>query len=308
MGKKCIVLLDAKDFFWNECFGNDKITVHPDDVKELDSANDFLKSTSFEQREREIVLLWHLTGTHDRSFSKQLCKELTEQIDDKYKNLILKIGKSEVGIVVQQAKELAWFDFVWCGRDITYYFKTNDWDIDKCIKTLPARKKAEHLSSAMRFLLQLFLPLDIDMQALGAVEDAERYLNDMYTGLKELYELDKYKERDQNKHYRQKLYDLWYLLGLFKENKKMVSPDAKKLTPIDNPSQELLRLAGLELRKSEQSHIYRFLECLDTTNSEAHEHCRSADYLREPFNLKVNDKPVRSFHDWYCALALCLRG
>ncbi len=157
-----------------------------------------------------------------------------------------------------------------------------------------------------RYLLHLFLPLDIDMQALKATENQEGYLNNMRTDLDEPYKSGKYKDGKIDEHYRQKLYDLWFLLKPSEENKERASPEGIKLTPINNPHDDLLKLAGLGNGISEESPIYKFLESLDERKTKA------INYLLEPFessDLKECDgKEINSFHDWYCALASCLRG
>jgi len=162
------------------------------------------------------------------------------------------------------------------------------------------------VSKEINEILHLFHPLDIDMQALKTTENAEAYLNDTYADLEELYNLDKYKERDKNDHYRQKLYDLRYLLDPIKEKEERASAEAKKLTPINNPSDDLRKLAGLENGNREVSPIYKFLESLDERKTEA------INYFLAPFELSglkgCDGKGINSFHDWYCALDSCLRG
>lgn len=160
-------------------------------------------------------------------------------------------------------------------------------------------------------ILQLFLPIDIDMQALKTTENAEAYLNDMYAGLEELYKLEKDNERNKNEHYRQKLYDLWYLLDPTKGNKERASAEAKKLTPISNPSDDLRKLVRLDSGKPEKSPIYQFLESLDKQKKDGNDLKEEVDFLLAPFKssgLKIGGNEIKSFHDWYCALASCLRG
>ena len=168
------------------------------------------------------------------------------------------------------------------------------------------KKKSTELTPA--FLLHLFLPLDIDMQALQATKNPKDYLNDIYTDLDKLYKSGKYKEGKIDEHYRQKLYDLWYLLEPSKENNRRASPEAKKLTSTDNPHDDLLKLAGLSNGKSEEFPVYNFLESLDTRKKDDMD--VTAEDLCKPFNLEIEvngkKKEINSFHNWYCALASCL--
>lgn len=141
-------------------------------------------------------------------------------------------------------------------------------------------------SDTLQNILRIFLPLDIDMQALEAAKDKRGYLADMYKDLKSLYKSGK----NKNGHFRQKLYDLWYFLEPEKYKEK-ASPDAKNFDPIPvDKTKNLKLLAGLNCKKPEESPIYKFFESLDNKN------------LGDKFftDFKVNDG--YSFHEWYCKL------
>lgn len=144
-------------------------------------------------------------------------------------------------------------------------------------------------------LLSLFLPLDIDMQALADKKvDKVKYLQDMKKGLDELYKLPEYKDREKEKHYRWKLSEMWRLL---KENEDLKN------------NATLCRLAGLDDSEPEKSPIHVFLESLDTGRKD--NKGVEADYLFKPFNFKIEvnikERELNSFHDWFCALADCLK-
>jgi len=194
--------------------------------------------------------------------------------------------------------------------------KTDKRLVDKILNVITKKKhtstncpKIRDQEKIISTILHLFLPLDIDMQAMKTTKNPKDYLNDMYADLEDLYNLDKYKGRDKNDHYRQKLYDLWDLLELSKENKRRASPEAKKLTSIGIPD-ALLKLAGLSNGNPKESPIYKFLGVLDTGKKDDMD--VTAEDLCKPFNLEieVNGKKeeINSFHNWYCALASCLRG
>jgi len=122
-----------------------------------------------------------------------------------------------------------------------------------------------------------------------------------------------FENRESDEHYRQKLYDLWHLLGkkyYLRQIGKNASSKVENLTPIDNPHDDLLKLAGLSNGNPKGFAIYTFLESLDTGKKDDRD--ITAEDLCKPFNLviEVNGKKeeIKSFHNWYCALASCLRG
>jgi len=146
-------------------------------------------------------------------------------------------------------------------------------------------------------LLHLFLPLDIDMQALKMIknntEKAQKYREEMF------------QTRSSDKHYRQKLYDLWYLLGEKGDGTLKPSPEAYKLIPIGDlkGKNTLRRLAGLDNKNPKESPIYKFLEYLDTVMKDNKSIANEITYLLKPFN----ENNIKSFYDWYRALDECLK-
>ncbi|WKZ15481.1 MAG: hypothetical protein QY317_16425 [Candidatus Jettenia caeni] len=146
-------------------------------------------------------------------------------------------------------------------------------------------------SDTLQKILRIFLPVDIDMQALEATKDKKGYLADLYRDLESLYESGKNKD----KHFQQKLYDLWYFLKPVKYKEK-ASPDAKIFDPIPEDKTENLRLlAGLNCRKPEESPIYKFFESLDKNNLSP----------KSFINFKIDEN--FTFHEWYIKLADELR-
>jgi hypothetical protein len=186
------------------------------------------------------------------------------------------------------------------------------WLIKLCMEDVAISEIPWPWSTSIHVVLGIFLPLDIDMQALQATTDVEGYLRDMYAGLEEPYKLDKYNGRNKNEHYRQKLYDLWFLLERSEKNKERASSEARRLTPINNPHDDLLKLAGLGNGNRKESPIYRFLESLDERRKNGNDLKEEVKYLFAPFEssgLKIGEnEEVKSFHDWYCELSRCLRG
>lgn len=147
-------------------------------------------------------------------------------------------------------------------------------------------------SDTLQKILRIFLPLDIDRQALEAAKDKEGYLADMYKDLESLYKSGKNKDE----HFRQKLYDLWYFFEPEQYTGKG-SRDAKNFEPIPKDKTENLRLlAGLNCKKPEESPIYKFFESLDKKNLEG----------KFFTGFKVTDD--YSFHEWYRKLGECLKA
>ncbi len=172
---------------------------------------------------------------------------------------------------------------------------------DHCVKTNEKKKVNE--------ILRLFLPLDIDMQALEIIQKDEEKVRKYLHSNKDIEGM--FQSRKGDNHYRQKLYDLWYLIGEKppEDGNWKPSEEAKKLTPIDNPDPNLRKLAGLNNGSPKESPIYKFLEFLDTSKNDGKDIKDVTDYLCNPFkNWKINNKDINTFHDWYCALASCLRG
>lgn len=253
---------------------------------------------------------------HDKKRISDICKKTLTTLG--FINLSCKIAVSTDRQYAAEAKDyMDWWDtFSRCESILNREFNKTDLPLEMVVNNLRRAFKREAgngvYEDLVAFLLHHFLPLDIDMQALKTAEDKKSYLNNMHIDLGELYELDKYyKERDRNKHYRQKLYDLWYLLEPSEENKRRASPEAKKLIPINNPHDDLLKLAGLKNGNPKESPIYEFLESLDKRKKDDNDLKEELDYLLTPFKssgLKIGDNEIKSFHDWYCALASCLTG
>ncbi|MCK5282934.1 MAG: hypothetical protein KAK00_05990 [Nanoarchaeota archaeon] len=147
-------------------------------------------------------------------------------------------------------------------------------------------------------ILRLFLPLDIDMQALQTAKNKESYLNNIYADLEELYNLEKYKDGSIDEHYRRKLFSLWRFFGASLDSNQTPSPKAMELALINNCSKEFCKLAGLSNGNPKESPIYKFLKSLDDKS------IVSINDLYKPFNnLKIYDKMITSFPKWYRVLA-----
>jgi len=159
------------------------------------------------------------------------------------------------------------------------------------------------------YILSLFLPLDIDMQALEIIKNDLEKVNKYLWGDKDKNIEGMFESHKSGEHYRQKLYDFWHLLGkkeYLEEIRESASSKVKSLTPIDNPSTSIQQLAGLNNRDPKETLIYKFLESLDTAKKDSTN--ITAKDLCEPFkNLKVNDKEMKSVPKWYRALAEELR-
>jgi len=173
-----------------------------------------------------------------------------------------------------------------------------------------SKKKSTEICKAR--LLHLFLPLDIDMQALEMIQNDPEKVNKYLLGDKDRDIEGMFEGREGDEHYRQKLYDLWHLLGkqdYLGQIGKNASSEVEICTPIDNSSPLLQKLAGLDDYDPKESPVYNFLESLDTRKKDDMD--VTAEDLCKPFNLEieVNGKKeeIKSFHNWYCVLASCLR-
>lgn len=156
-------------------------------------------------------------------------------------------------------------------------------------------REGQSLIAIKNYILHLFLPLDLDMQALEMIKDDKEKVKKYLWGDSGNKIEGMFQNRKDNEHYRKKLSDLWSKVD-----------ELTKSGSINNIN-DLRKLVGLDNGKTEESQIYKFLESLDT--------CKEDDKnvtvapLCNPFKeWKINDKEINSFHDWYCALAGCLKG
>jgi hypothetical protein len=157
-------------------------------------------------------------------------------------------------------------------------------------------------SNSYLISLSIFLPLDIDMQALEITENKETYVENMLTDLEVLNNSKEYKGKNkENEHYRTKLYTLWYLLGE-EQYKEKVLLEPTELTPIPkgNQTDYLRKLTGLDSVDLKNSPIYKFLESLDTAVK--YEDIKS-DCLNTFFSEHEKEEDINTFSKWYRALA-----
>lgn len=190
--------------------------------------------------------------------------------------------------------------------------------LENALKSIDKKYINKSLNVTVNKILNLFLPLDIDMQALKDAESPKVFLRNIYEDLDELYRFKKYDRKNIDYHYRQKLYDLWYLLRsgirnkeLLVEIEKHASSESKNLTPIDNPSEALLKIAGINNNTPKASRVYKFFESLDNARKmDGKDLTKTIKNLSNPFDIKIKEekKKITTFHEWYCALAKCLRN
>lgn len=186
----------------------------------------------------------------------------------------------------------------------------NSKHIDEALDLVDKEYKKKNLSKLFKNLLHLFLPIDIDMQALEIIKDdpgeVKKYLwgdKDRDINIEGMFE-----SREGDDHYRQKLYDLWHLLGkqdYLRQIGKNASSKVESFTPIDNPSPFLRKLAGLD-DDPKESPVYNFLESLDTGKKDDRD-ITAEDFCKPFKDMKVNDEGIESFPKWYRVLAKELR-
>jgi hypothetical protein len=165
-------------------------------------------------------------------------------------------------------------------------------DLPDAIKRAEQTAIKKRLETFRNALLHLFLPLDIDMQALGLLwedwqkpEKDRRYNKDPVDYLKAIL-----KDAHEN-HYKNK----------FKEAKDFInSITYAKL-------QTLLKDKKYIGNDDGSSILYGFLECLDNLKEKVESSDLFKDDVQEMLRYFKNNG-YDSFHDWYCALAEYLRG
>lgn len=175
-----------------------------------------------------------------------------------------------------------------------------------------AIKKAA-LIRITRVVIPLLCPLDIDLQALAYIKANSSMVNEYLWRDGDIQGM--FKDRKGNRHYRQVLFDLCWLINPDKVVAKVFSDECtwepskeiKGLSPIDNPNPALSALATL-FDENGKSQTYAFFEYLDMTQENV-----GVDIQRfcTPFNftLQINGKEthISTFHEWYSALASRLR-
>lgn len=144
--------------------------------------------------------------------------------------------------------------------------------LEKGLSRIPILQKQQ----ITEYFLSLFLPLDIDMQALEDMEKSKRtgYLEEMRVGK----------------------------TGFYIELLSSMAEILKKNLDV-KLSETFFSISGLnkDFEPDQTSYIYKFLECLDNNSKEA-------DVLLNYFaNSWPNEKNISSFHDWYSELASCFR-
>ena len=267
MSETYYVIFDKKSFFSYRCFAKDKFPPDKEKIIIYDKIDDFTNSNFPNLSTNELVIFWHISGTED--YALDFTEKNRQQIDDKYgKKIILKVGKSQSGTAINEAKELEWFDVAGSGNYILEYFKDNSWDIKKCIDNLPKIKIVDNL----KLILELFLPLDIDMHALAdkRTTDKRKYLKEMFDDVEDGFYLNK-----------------------FYETKKLIEdiPDG------DNKNK--LKTI-LYIDEGENSCICKFLKLLEDKK-------KGCAGLTEQDVLEVNsffrNNKKKTFHDWYWELS-----
>lgn len=313
-----IIVIDSSDQRIRrvrEMFG--KYHDHIESVRSVENAIE--EYSKIKDKVTTKILIWHVSSSifEGEQVSYLKIGNITKEYFDKRSDFKYKFAVSNDDQFREYSDGAKWFSIDardWDNFSVLFQ-KGDAYCLTHGLKNLPEVNKKEQIKKIVSYLLHLFLPLDIDMQALADKKvDKQKYLQEMKHDLADLYKSGEYAGKDKNKHYRQKFYDLWYLLGrkeYLGKIKKSASVKVNSLTPIDNPSNDLLNLSGFDNGDPKESPIYKFLESLDAIKVNGKDLAKVKDYLLEPFKnkgLKINDEEINSFHDWYCALAKCLRG
>lgn len=277
----------------------------------------YIKDVVDELKEKEgickTVLIWHLTSSYFQGNiikNIDVLKKAVQYVKDNTSGVDFKLGVSDNHNFYNAAKEIPWFDFADSWYELRNLFKvSNGYSLEEGLRNLPLKKNREKVEQVIHYLLCLFLPLDIDMQALEIIKDNQGEVKNYLWGDKDRDIEGMFEGSEGDEHYRQKLYDLWHLLGkkeYLEQIGKSASSKVLSLTPIDNPSPSIQQLAGLNNRDLKESQIYNFFESLDTAKKNSTD--ITANDLCKPFkDMKVNDEEIKSFPKWYRALAKELR-
>jgi len=269
------------------------------DFKEF---NKFMEKSEIKSYEG-VVILWHLSGS---DINDEDIKNSINRVKKLLPKAVLKVGKSQDNTFLNLAEDSNWFDFLGNDSTLESEFDKCKWKIDKIIKEGVNFKKKVQKNKTISFILHFFLPLDIDLQALEKVNNPVSYLQNMYCDLEELYTSKEYANKDIKYHYRQKLYDLWYLLDPTDKNKKRTSPDAQNFTPLDNTT-SLYTLVDLDIENQEKSIVYKFFESLDTRKMYCNDLTEAVNYLCKPFDIKIeNGEKIITFNQWFYNLEAAL--
>lgn len=252
------------------------------------------------------VLIWHLSSSRidDDLFSLPKLHEAINLLDSC--QFTYKFGVTDNDESYrQQVRATGWFNAVESWAELKDRFLKN---IDNGLEG-----KENFIKVTKEHLFHLFLPLDIDMQALAEIKDDKEKVRRYLHGDSEM---DGMLQGKSNEHYRQKLYDLWHILNYDYSSIPNAKPskEVKNLPKIEDshPAYPCLRkLAGLDCNCNPiNSPIYRFLKALDEGRWADIELTNKTDSLWKLFSDKgvtINDKGISPFHDWYCALADCLK-
>lgn len=163
--------------------------------------------------------------------------------------------------------------------------KINLTNIDEKTKFLRSQQETSNLH---KFLLRLFLPLDIDMQTLAIIQ----------------------KEVKENEREEDDILD--YLIDS-KEPEGMLRGSVNYEQKLDDALQRVIRnrrhqniSSFLENSRDFMGMLDEMKEKVKSVNSEDDAKGAIKNYLNSK-GAKFWDN-VNSFHNWYCALAECLRG
>jgi hypothetical protein len=257
------------------------------EVKLYRNIDDFIKKEISNNNidKNKSIVLWHISD-------KEEIKALKTQFEGIDKETILFIGKSGQSDIREEAKKQTNFFKLVVGNFDTSEVKTcfkfdeNLIDIDSVYSCLSGESKKAEFEKVIYYLLHLFLPLDIDMQALGIL----------------------WNERDEKAKAVSYLKDMLDDAGRDHYKNKFDKVKALKGEIIDNKLQtELDSLIGND---KDDSVLYDFLTCLDDLKEKSKYSILSKKDVQKVVNYLSEglEKENYSFHDWYCALAECLRG
>ncbi len=198
------------------------------------------------------------------------CRNLIESLIDNKVSYELKGGVSN-GPDFQRAAD-KYFDFTCYISDCETIIE-NSRSEEECFNKFLELSKKKSIERLKSQLLHLFLPLDIDMQALEILNKKKK--NGEKAKRSEEYLAEMYEDKIK---YSQKLLDL--------------QEKAKEL-PQEIDKDHFNKLCGIT-----NENVYKFFEMLDRKETDHNK------LLKHKWGING----VTSFHDWFCKLAECLRS
>jgi len=261
------------------------------------TVNSFLNNIG-NYKDKALVVLWHLSAS---GISDEQIEQTIKELKSPCLTYVLKIGRSESEIFLNNAKKTGWFHILDYGQKVQDLCKIYKWDIDIIIKESSRFKIQQNVDVIKPELLHLFLPLDIDMCALEMLWDKVKQDNKNNIEKKEYVEKTVCYFREMLNNAKNGFY-----------GKKCDEWRSKANDLIANLSDQatgdnLKNLLGVN--DANNFDIYNFLSFLDKKEGKKLEK-KDIEAVINFFKGCGKDncwKNLNSFHQWYHSVGACLK-